>query len=123
MHYPGPNKRSLTPVYNKNKEILSQVTDARGRKLEIVDLPGAGLELPEPDNPDLSLEYINYLLVNGAVIMPRFGDRQDDKARDMVQALFPERKIVQVYLGTIAFTVGGIHYVMQEIPEKGDKSI
>lgn len=32
LHYPGPNKRSLTPVYNKNKEILSRATDARGRK-------------------------------------------------------------------------------------------
>ena len=123
LHYPGPNKRSLTPVYNKNKEILSQATDARGRKLEVVDLPGAGLELPEPVNPDLSLEYVNYLLVNGAVIMPQFGERQEDRARDIVQALFPGRKIVQVYLGTIAFIGGGIHCVTQEIPEKRDRHI
>lgn len=92
-------------------------------KLEVFDLPGAGLELPEPVNPDLSLEYVNYLLVNGVVIMPRFGDHQDDRARDMVQALFPGRKIVQVYFGTIAFTGGGIHCVTQEIPEKRDRRI
>ena len=123
LHYPGPNKRSLTPVYNKNKEILSQATDASGRKLELVDLPGAALESPEPVAPDLSLEYVNYLLVNGAVIMPGFGDRQDDRARNIVQALFPERKVVQVYIKTIAFAGGGIHCVTQEIPGKRDKSI
>lgn len=118
LHYPGPNRRLLTPVYHKTKEILSQATDAKGRRLEVVDLPGAGLDCPEPIDPDLCLNYVNYVLVNGAVIMAQFGDREDDRARDILQNLFPERTIVQVYIGNIAATGGGVHCVTQEIPEK-----
>jgi agmatine deiminase len=60
---------------------------------------------------------MNYLLVNDAVIMPRFGDvKADARARDILQALFTERKVVQVYLGEIALTGGGIHCVTQDVP-------
>lgn len=123
LHYPGPNRRLLMPVYEKTREILSRATDSKGRQLEVVDLPGAGLDHPEPVDPDLCLNYVNYVLVYGAVIMARFGDREDDRARDILQALFPERKIVQVYIGEIAANGGGIHCVTQEIPGKRDKSI
>lgn len=119
LNDPGPNRHVLTAVHNTTKQILSLATDAKGRKFEIIDLPGAGIERLEPINPDLCLSYVNFLFVNSAVIIPRFGDHQaDDKARDILQTLFPERKVIQVYLSEIALNTGGIHCVTQDIPEK-----
>jgi agmatine deiminase len=106
----------MTDIYNKTKDVLSTATDAKERPFEIIDLPEAGIGLKNPD-PDRCLSYVNYLLVNGAVIIPRFGFRQADKrAKEIFQGLFPDRKIVPVFLEEIAWSGGGIHCVTQEIP-------
>ncbi|KAF7587754.1 hypothetical protein BBP40_006799 [Aspergillus hancockii] len=116
LNDPGPGQHVLTEVYNTTKQILSQATDAKGRHLEIIDLPQAGTGGSEPIDPALSLNYVNYLLVTGAVIVPQFGDHQaDDKAREILQALFPERKVVQVYIDQVAWNGSGVHCVTQEI--------
>lgn len=119
LNDPGPNRHVLTAVHNTTKQILSLATDANGRRFEIIDLPEAGRERLKPINPDLCLNYVNFLLVNGAIIIPRFGDYQaDGKARDIFQALFSERMVIQVYLSEIALNGGGIHCVTQDIPGK-----
>ena len=119
LNDPGPDRHVLTAVHEATKQVLSLATDAKGRRFEIIDLPEAGIECLGPINPDLCLNYVNFLLVNGAVIVPRFGDHQaDDKARDILQTLFPERKVIQVYLSEIALNGGGIYCVTQDIPGK-----
>ena len=119
LNNPGQHRPKLTAVHNEIKEILSQATDAKGRKFEVIDLPDAGIDRPGPIDPDLCLNYVNYLLVNSAVIAPQFGDHQADaKARDILQSLFPERKVIQVYLEEIALNGGGVHCVTQDIPRR-----
>jgi agmatine deiminase len=116
LNYPGQDRHPMTDIYNKTKDVLSTATDAKDRPFEIIDLPEAGIGLKNPD-PDRCLSYVNYLLVNGAVIIPRFGYRQADKrAKEIFQGLFPDRKIVPVFLEEIAWSGGGIHCVTQEIP-------
>ena len=74
---------------------MSQATDAKGRQFEIIDLPDTGIDRSGPIDPDPCLNYVNYLLVNSAVIAPRLGNHQADaKARDILQSLFPERKVI-----------------------------
>ncbi|KAB8075234.1 hypothetical protein BDV29DRAFT_190345 [Aspergillus leporis] len=117
LDVPGPNQRALTPAFDTTKEILLQATDAEGRRLELVYLPEADLVGGEPIDPDLCLSYVNYLLVNGAVIIPQFGDHQaDNKARDIFRALFPDRKVIQVHLKEIIQNGGSIHCVTQQLP-------
>lgn len=119
LNDPGLNRHMLTAVHDTIKQVLSLSTDAKGRQFEIIDLPGAGRDHLAPVNPDLCLNYVNFLLVNDAVIIPQFGDHlADDKARDIFQVLFPERKVIQVYLGEIVRNAGGIHCVTQDIPGK-----
>ncbi|PKX88633.1 agmatine deiminase family protein [Aspergillus novofumigatus IBT 16806] len=116
LNYPGEDRPPMTDIYKTTKEKLSQATDAKGRAFKIIDLPEAGIGLKTPD-PDRCLSYVNYLLVNGAIIIPRFGFRQADKrAKEIFQGLFPDRKVVQVFLEEIAWSGGGIHCVTQEIP-------
>lgn len=104
-------------VHNETRNILSQATDAKGRTLQVVELPDADANDIGGSEPDMVVSYINYLLVNGAVIAPRFGSpKADSDAKQTLQSVFPERQVVQVYLKEIAVNGGGIHCMTQQIP-------
>ncbi|MGW6919307.1 agmatine deiminase family protein [Kitasatospora sp. NPDC054939] len=119
LHRPGPDTPPdiWSRASDQALEVLRSTPDARGRTLRIV-------ELPEPDlggDPDLPPEflatYLNYYVVNGAVIMPRFGDRAaDDRARGILAELHPGREVVPVGIDAIAAGGGGIHCSTQQQP-------
>ncbi|OGM50245.1 hypothetical protein ABOM_001045 [Aspergillus bombycis] len=114
---PSPDDQVWTAVYHDTKRILSKAVDAKGRAFEITELPEADANDIDSSETEMVLGYVNYLLVNGGVIAPRFGSRKTDtKAKEILQSLFPEREIVQVYLNEIAINGGGIHCMTQQIP-------
>jgi agmatine deiminase len=102
-------------ILQDNLARLRKAKDARGRSLEIVELP-----LPrEPRHVDgqrLALSYVNYYIANGGIVMPTFGDAHDALARDIVARAFPDRRVVQVPAGDILVGGGGIHCITQQQP-------
>lgn len=107
-------------VTRKHLEILKAATDADGNKLQVYTLPPP-LKLRSnvytQNNPDFAPGYINYLPVNGAVIVPQFGDAAADKyAKDLLAKLYPGRVVVQVNIDPIAAGGGGIHCVSKNLP-------
>ncbi|TFB04153.1 Agmatine deiminase [Trichoderma ghanense] len=110
-----------TVVYEEALEMLSSATDAQGRPFEI-------LEIEEPDedlfegggfNDDRAVRsYVNYLLVNGGVILPQFGDPAHDAAaiRTAQRVFGDERRILPVLIDELPRLGGGIHCSTQEIP-------
>jgi agmatine deiminase len=72
---------------------------------------------PEYANDDFAAGYINFYVVNGAVIAPEFGDSQADaKSRQTLERLFPNRVIEQLNIDAIASGGGGIHCTTQQEP-------
>ncbi len=104
----------------KHLEILRRATDADGKPLEIHTMsPPLKPRHSEfmDDNPDFAAGYINYFVINGAVIAPEFGDVEaDGRARDLLARLYPGRKIVQLNIDAIASGGGGIHCVTNQLP-------
>ena len=107
-------------VTRKHLEILKAATDADGNKLQIHTLPPPlkkRSNVYTKNNPDFAPGYINYLPVNGAVIVPQFGDAAADKyAKDLLTKLYPGRVVVQVNIDPIAAGGGGIHCVTKNLP-------
>lgn len=112
-------------------KILSNATDAKGRKLKVhklcltkkpCRLHGAdtidSVEGTAPRNDgDISIaSYMNFLIVNGAVILPQYGDENDELAIRQVQEMFPDREIVGIMTDEIAFGGGNIHCITQQQP-------
>ncbi|KAL5601528.1 hypothetical protein FOBRF1_009061 [Fusarium oxysporum] len=61
--------------------------------------------------------YVNFLAVNGGIIIPRFGDEDRDlQAFQLFETLFPDRKVVQVYIHALPHIGGGIHCATQQVP-------
>ncbi|CAL5360899.1 unnamed protein product [Camellia sinensis] len=101
------------PQYERSVEafsVLSHVTDAKGRKLEIIKLhvPGplymtdeeaAGLIQNGEAKPRLpgsriaASSYVNFYIANGGIITPQFGDQKwDDEAVRVLSLAFPDHE-------------------------------
>ncbi|WAC43062.1 agmatine deiminase family protein [Pseudomonas sp. SL4(2022)] len=107
-------------VTRTHLEILKNATDADGNKLAIHTLPPPlkkRSNVYTQNNPDFAAGYINYLPINGAVIVPQFGDAAADTfARDLLTRLYPGRAVVQVNIDPLAAGGGGIHCVSKNMP-------
>ncbi len=110
---PNPNTERYDAM-QANLEALQGGTDAKGRTLEVLTIEEA--YEAEPRGDIFASSYINFYIANDAVVMPGFGIERDAQARETVQALFPEREIVQVDINHIACGGGGIHCITQQQP-------
>ncbi|NIA70270.1 agmatine deiminase family protein [Pelagibius litoralis] len=103
------------PVLQDNLMRLKKARDARGRELEVVELP-LPRERRYVGDQRLALSYANFYIANGGIVMPSFGDEQDAAARDIVADAFPDRRVVQVPASDILVGGGGIHCITQQQP-------
>ncbi|WP_392889620.1 agmatine/peptidylarginine deiminase [Pseudomonas migulae] len=108
-------------VTRAHLQILENATDADGRKLQVhtVSPPLKPRKSKfSRDNPDFAAGYINYFVINGAVIAPEFGDEEaDGKAFDVLSELYTDREVVQLNIDAIAAGGGGIHCVTSHQPQ------
>ena len=123
------------PQYEMSRsclEILERETDAKGRKITVYKL-----KCPSPvtitaeeceglDTMDfeptrtpgerLAASYVNFYIANSAIVMPFFGESADEPAWELLQSLFPERKVIPIAARDILIGGGNIHCITQQIP-------
>ncbi|MFI1223363.1 MULTISPECIES: agmatine/peptidylarginine deiminase [unclassified Streptomyces] len=117
--FPGTPPDSWSRAADQAREVLSQATDARGRRFEVIELPQPDLDRITGEGDDFVSTYANFYVANDSVFMPRFGDRKaDDRARGILQEQFPDRDIVPVVIDTVASGGGGIHCATHDQPGK-----
>ena len=78
------------------------------------------IEIPEPqldeDGKRLPGSYINFLIINGSVIVPVFGCPQDQPALDTLQACFPGKRLLPVPGNNLIKQFGGPHCATMQLP-------
>ena len=65
----------------------------------------------------LAASYANFLIVNGAVLMPAYDDPADAQAADVLRAAFPDREIVQVPCRSLIWQNGSLHCLTMQLPQ------
>jgi agmatine deiminase len=98
----------------QNLRELETMTDQDGRPLEIVPLP-----LPRPlfcDGQRLPAGYANFLIANGVVIVPQFGDPADNEAIRVLEPLFPGRDVRGSPSLNLVWGLGSFHCLSQQEP-------
>ncbi|MEE0955060.1 MAG: agmatine deiminase [Eubacterium sp.] len=113
-------------------DMLSHATDAKGRKIKVhpICMPkepvriGSGFYyepsegcIPRKAGDYCAASYINFLIVNGGIIVPQYGDENDARALNELQALFPDRRAVGVPTREVVYGGGNIHCITQQQPK------
>ena len=65
----------------------------------------------------LAASYANYLIVNGAVLMPAYGDPADAAAAAVLAQAHPGREIVQVPCRPLIWQNGSLHCITMQLPQ------
>ncbi|MGH8073282.1 MAG: agmatine deiminase family protein [Lysobacter sp.] len=65
----------------------------------------------------LAASYANFLIINGAVLMPAYGDPADDGAAAVLAKAFPDREIVPVPCRPLIWQNGSLHCITMQLPE------
>ena len=70
------------------------------------------------DDERLPATYANFLIINGAVILPVYNQpAKDEAAARIVQEAFPDREIIPLDASIIVRQHGSIHCITMQIPK------
>jgi agmatine/peptidylarginine deiminase len=64
----------------------------------------------------LAASYANYLVVNGGVLVPAYGDPADARAADVIARAHPGREVVPVDARELIWQNGSIHCLTMQLP-------
>ena len=93
---------------------LAALRTTEGKPYRLFPLPWAEPVLDEGRR--LAASYANFLIINGAVLMPAYGDAADNAARDVLAQAFPDREIVQVPCRSLIWQNGSLHCITMQLP-------
>ncbi|MFI6943193.1 agmatine/peptidylarginine deiminase [Streptomyces sp. NPDC050418] len=99
----------------ENIAFLRTQTDAKGRPLEVVEVP-APTKLRSEEGGWADYSYINHYLCNDGVVLCAFDDPRDEEAAEIFGGLFPDRTVTLVDARPIFAGGGGIHCITQQQP-------
>ena len=99
------------------KEIVKMLTRFRlenGKALNVVELPMPSAVVY--DGMRLPASYANFYIANKYVIVPTFRDKNDDRALEILQSCFQDRKVVGLDSADIIWGLGSFHCLSQQEP-------
>ncbi len=81
------------------------------------------LPWPDPiydeDGERLPATYANFLIINGAVLLPVYDVPQDEEAVRIMAGIFPDREIIPIDCRPLIYQHGSLHCVTMQIPAGG----
>lgn len=88
-----------------------------GRPYRLFPLPWPRPIHDEHDGRRLAASYANFLIVNGGVLMPAYGDPADAIAADVLAQAFPGRQVVPVPCRPLIWQNGSLHCLTMQLPK------
>ena len=98
------------------EEELRAFTTPDGSRYELVPLPSTRPIL-DRDDERLPASYANFLIINGAVLVPTYADIYDKPALESLKQCFPGRDIVGIDCRPLILQHGSLHCVTMQFPE------
>ncbi len=99
----------------KMEEELKSFSDENGKEFELIPLPMT--EAIYHDGERLPASYANFLIINGAVIIPTYKDKSDTIAVEIFKKTFKDREIIPLDASVLVRQHGSIHCVSMQFPK------
>ncbi len=112
----SPNRKIL----QENLDRLKSFAGSNKRAFDIVEIPlPEACEVPGWRLPVLPASYVNFLIVNGGVLVPTFRQhKNDDRALSMIRELFPSREVTGIDCLDLVEEGGTLHCISQQQPSE-----
>lgn len=109
----NPNDENYAPLERAREYLLGE-RDARGRRVEVIDLP---MPLPRHYAGErLPASYANFLIANERVLVPTFNDPSDRHVLGLLAELFPNRQVIGIHCLDLVLGLGSIHCSTHQEP-------
>jgi len=106
-----PNHQPLL----ENLERLRGMKDQNGHSLAVKTLPMP--QRIERDGQRLPASYANFYIANEIVLVPTFGQPNDRRALEILQELFPARRVTGLDSSDLIWGLGSFHCISQQEPK------
>ncbi len=100
---------------NKMEKQLKSFVTTEGKPYKLVPLPMA--DAVYDDGYRLPATYANFLIINGAVLMPFYNSSKDEVAKSILQTAFPDREIIGIDCSPLIKQHGSLHCVTMQFPQ------
>lgn len=97
------------------EEELMTFKQVNGQPYNLIALPMADEVVWEGDR--LPATYANFLIMNGAVLVPYYNSPKDEMAKAALQKAFPDREIIGINCLPLIKQHGSLHCVTMQYPE------
>lgn len=145
-----PISKLSRKILESTVEYLKKETDTSGKPFKIVRIPmpvpmfetmkkgdgtfdflqtlqfedGSVIKEDDSIKVILAASYMNYLVTNGLVLMPKYYkagrekeiEEKDEIAKRVLEKIYPNRKVIQIDVENINIGGGGIHCITQQMP-------
>ncbi len=101
-------------VLQENLKTLKSLRLESGKSIDIIELPMPSAVVYEEMR--LPASYANFYIGNKYVIVPTFRDKNDDRAIQILQSCFSDRKVIGLDSWDIIWGLGSFHCLSQQEP-------
>ena len=102
-------------ILRDNSKRLRKLKDQAGNPFQIVEIPMPGVV--EHDGERLPATYVNFYFVNGAVLVPTYRHKANDRlALKILQKHLPDHKVIGIDSVELIWGLGAIHCLTQQQP-------
>lgn len=102
-------------VLRSARRQVEKLRDQDGKPFEIIEIA-----MPKPvvhDGQRLPATYVNFYFVNGALLVPTYRDKRNDrKAIETLQAHLPKHEVIGIDCTELIWGLGAIHCLSQQQP-------
>lgn len=111
-----PGYRYHAGLQSMQQELV-QFRTLSGKPYRLRALPWPSARYRTDDGSRLPASYANFLVINGAVLLPVYDDPADDEAAAVLQACFPQRDIIPIPCLPLIQQFGSLHCLTMQFPK------
>ncbi|GAA0633952.1 agmatine/peptidylarginine deiminase [Halomonas beimenensis] len=104
------------PALSAMERELQALRRVDGTPYRLIPLPWPRPCLDPEDGHRLPATYANFLIINGAVLVPAYGDAADLRALNALAEAFPDRDILPIDCSTVIRQHGSLHCLTMQLP-------
>lgn len=115
VHCDDPSDEHFASL-NAMEDELMQFRTRTGTGYRLLPLPWPQAKF-NAEHERLPATYANYLVINGAVLVPTYADPADSAALEIIAQAYPEREIIGIDCSSVIMQHGSLHCLTMQLPK------